>query len=78
MEQIFTRFPSCEHSVEKRDELKPWIPKGGKNINIEWNDINFNYSDSKAFSKLEQALKGKNGRNFDDLKHLDQFIHTGR
>ena len=34
--------------------------------------------ESKSFEKLEAAVKGKNGRNFDDLPHLDQFIHTGR
>ena len=22
------RFPACEHSISKKDELKPWIPKG--------------------------------------------------
>ena len=41
-----------------------------KNINISL--------DSKTFSKLELAVKGRNGKNMTDLDHLDQFVHTSR
>ena len=58
------RFPACTHDHAQRDdELKPWFVAGQRN--------------SKC-KKLEEAVRGKRGKNLEDLRHLDQCVQTSR
>ena len=77
---------------EGREEFKPYIPAGELGIFLDASVSqiieacyirkdqnkckNYYVLDSKQMAKIKAAVYGRGGKNTDDLKLLDQFIHT--